>query len=84
LVVSGTTSRSGTTSSSPRQAPPPRSPGLLVVAVSINLEQILSFPVLPARAAAVPATLILALVVPTLALVPDQGRHILGAEFLIA
>jgi hypothetical protein len=58
--------------------------GLLFVAVSINLKQILAFPVLPARAAAVLATLIVALVVSTLALVPSQGRHVLGVELLLA
>jgi hypothetical protein len=58
--------------------------GLLFVAVSINLKQILAFPSLPARAATVLATLIVALVVSTLALVPGQSRDVLGIELLAA
>src|ERR1700733_8606398 len=57
--------------------------GLLFVAVSINLKQILAFPVLPARAAAALVTLIVALIVSTLALVPGQNRTVLGAELII-
>lgn len=58
--------------------------GLLFVAVSINLKQILRYPALPARAAATLATLIVALIVSTLALVPGQGRSVLGAELILA
>jgi len=58
--------------------------GLLFVAVSINLKQILAFPVLPSRAASVLATLVVALVVSTFALVPGQHRAVLGAEFILA
>ena len=53
--------------------------GLLFVAVSINLEKILQFPKLPARAGETLALLLLVLVVASLGLIP-QGRRLLGAE----
>lgn len=56
--------------------------GLLFVAVSINLERILKFPALPARAAETPATLIVVVLISTFVLVPARGRVALGAELL--
>lgn len=53
--------------------------GLLFVAVSINLRQILSFPKLPARAAETLSLLLLVVAVSSLALAP-QTRQALGVE----
>jgi hypothetical protein len=58
--------------------------GLLFVAISINLKQILKYPVLPSRAASVLIVLIVALVVSTLVLVPGQSRDALGIELVAA
>ena len=57
--------------------------GLLVVAISINLKQIMSFPLLPGRAA---QTLIMvggSLVLASFALLPGQPRWAFGIEGLI-
>ncbi len=54
--------------------------GLLFVAISINLEQILKFPQLPGRAAGTLGILVSALVVSGLALAPGQGDRALGIE----
>jgi hypothetical protein len=56
--------------------------GLLFVAVSINLEKILSFPRLPARAAETLLVLVLVLGMATLVLVP-QGPVPLGLEMAL-
>jgi len=56
--------------------------GLLFVAVSINLERILSFPKLPARAGETLVTLVLVLVAATLTLIP-QSTRLLGLEVAI-
>jgi hypothetical protein len=56
--------------------------GLLFVAISINLKQIVEIPVLAARAATALGALFLALVVSILMLVPGQGRLIIGGELL--
>ena len=53
--------------------------GLLFVAVSINLEKILQFPKLPARAGETLALLLLVLVVASLGLIP-QSETLLGTE----
>jgi modulator of FtsH protease len=53
--------------------------GLLFVAVSINLERILTFPKLPARAAETLVVLLLALTASSLVLLPQNVR-LLGAE----
>jgi hypothetical protein len=53
--------------------------GLLFVAVSINLKQILSFPKLPARAAETLSLLLLVVAVSSLALAP-QAAQALGIE----
>jgi hypothetical protein len=53
--------------------------GLLFVAVSINLDRILSFPKLPARAAETLSLLLLVVATSSLGLVPQGGRA-LGIE----
>jgi modulator of FtsH protease len=58
--------------------------GLLFVAVSINLEQILKYPQLPGRAAGTLGMLVSALVVSGFALAPGQGNHALGIEVAAA
>jgi modulator of FtsH protease len=55
--------------------------GLLFVAVSINLKQILSFPKLPARAAETLSLLLLVVAVSSLALAP-QTSEALGIEVI--
>ena len=55
--------------------------GLLFVAVSNNLDRILQFPKLPARAAETLALLLLVVVIASLALVP-QSVHAFGLESL--
>jgi hypothetical protein len=54
--------------------------GLLFVAVSINLGQILKFPHLPTRALEALATLLCVLVISTFALVPGQTALVHGLE----
>jgi hypothetical protein len=58
--------------------------GLLFVAISINLEQILKYPQLPGRAAGTLGVLVSALVVSGFALAPGQGDHALGIEIAAA
>jgi modulator of FtsH protease len=54
--------------------------GLLFVAISINLEQILKFPQLPGRAAGTLGILVSALIVSGFALAPGQSIRALGIE----
>jgi MFS-type transporter involved in bile tolerance (Atg22 family) len=54
--------------------------GLLFVAVSINLGQILKYPHLPTRALEALATLLCVLVISTFALVPEQTAFVYGLE----
>ena len=54
--------------------------GLLFVAISINLEQILKYPQLPGRAAGTLGILVSALVVSGFALAPGQSIRALGIE----
>jgi modulator of FtsH protease len=54
--------------------------GLLFVAISINLEQILKYPNLPGRAAGSLGVLVAALVVAGCGLAPGQSRVVLGTE----
>ena len=54
--------------------------GLLFVAISINLEQILKYPQLPGRAAVTLGILVSSLVVSGLALAPGQTNRALGVE----
>jgi hypothetical protein len=58
--------------------------GLLFVAISINLEQILKFPNLPGRAAGSLGVLVSALVVACCGLVPRQSHVALGLEIAAA
>jgi hypothetical protein len=58
--------------------------GLLFVAISINLQQILKFPNLPGRAAGSLGVLVCALVVACCGLVPGQSRTALGLEVVVA
>jgi hypothetical protein len=57
--------------------------GLLFVAISINLEQILKYPQLPGRAAGTLGILVSALVVSGFALAPGQGTRALGIEIAV-
>ena len=58
--------------------------GLLFVAISINLEQILKYPQLPGRAAGTLGILVSALVVSGFALAPGQGNHALRIQIAAA
>jgi modulator of FtsH protease len=58
--------------------------GLLFVAISINLEQILKYPQLPGRAAGTLGILVSALVVSGFALAPRQSNRALGIEIAAA
>jgi modulator of FtsH protease len=57
--------------------------GLLFVAISINLEEILKYPRLPGRAAGTLGILVSALVVSGFALAPGQGSRALGLEIAV-
>jgi modulator of FtsH protease len=57
--------------------------GLLFVAISINLDQILKFPQLPGRAAGTLGTLLASLAASGFALAPGQSIHVLGWEILV-
>jgi hypothetical protein len=56
--------------------------GLLFVAVSINIQRILSFPQLPIRAAQTLVMLVTPLVISVVLLVPAQSRAALGGELI--
>src|ERR1700679_2233318 len=56
--------------------------GLLFVAISINLDQILKFPQLPGRAAGTLGTLLASLAVSGFALAPGQSIRVLGWEII--
>jgi hypothetical protein len=58
--------------------------GLLFVAVSINLRQILAYPNLPGRAAQTLITFATAMIAAVFVLVPGQGRTALGLELAVA
>ena len=58
--------------------------GFIIVAVSINLARILSFPQLPARAAESLVMLIGAMMLASLGLIPGQSVALFGAEALAA
>jgi hypothetical protein len=57
--------------------------GLLFVAISINLEEILKYPQLPGRALGTLGILVSALVVSGFGLAPAQSNHVLGIEIAI-
>jgi hypothetical protein len=56
--------------------------GLVIVAVSINLQRILSFPQLPGRAAEMLIMLVGALLACSFALIPDQPLQLFGGEIV--
>jgi hypothetical protein len=58
--------------------------GLLFVAISINLDQILKFPQLPGKAAGTLGTLLASLAVSGFALAPGQSDRVLGWEIISA
>ncbi|WP_220089922.1 hypothetical protein, partial [Pseudomonas aeruginosa] len=58
--------------------------GLIIVAISINLQRILSFPQLPGRAAEMLILLVGTLTACSLALMPGQPLKVLGGEILAA
>lgn len=57
--------------------------GLLFVAISINLEDILKYPQLPSRALGTLGILVSALVVSGFALAPGQSYRVLGIEIAV-
>ncbi|WP_104162391.1 hypothetical protein [Cryobacterium sp. N22] len=58
--------------------------GLVMVAISVNIREILALPGLPARAAAAVGSLVLVVVTGGLLLVPGQPGPLLGVEVLVA
>lgn len=58
--------------------------GLLIVAMSVNVREIISIPSMSSRAGAAIASLVLIVVVSTCALIPGQPPVILGFEVLVA
>jgi len=58
--------------------------GLVMVAISVNIKEILAYPGLTARAASAIGSLILVVVTAALILVPAQPASLLGAEVLVA
>lgn len=58
--------------------------GLLIVAMSVNIQVIISIPSMSSRAGTAIASLILIVVVSTCALIPEQPALVLGLEVLIA
>ncbi|GED99460.1 hypothetical protein [Gordonia crocea] len=57
--------------------------GLIIVAVSVNLERILVSPAIPARTGAAIGALTLAVAAGCLSLIPDQSLSALGVEILV-
>src|SRR5215207_7249078 len=58
--------------------------GLLIVAMSVNIAEIMKAPTLPARAAASIAALALAIVAGAFGLMPGQAVEVYGIEVLVA
>ncbi|WP_173922483.1 hypothetical protein [Agromyces sp. Marseille-P2726] len=58
--------------------------GLLIVAMSVNIAEIMKSPTLPARAAASIATLVLAIVAGAFGLMPGQSDVVYGLEVIVA
>jgi hypothetical protein len=54
--------------------------GLVIVAISINLQRILAFPQLPGRAAEMLIMLVGALLASSFGLIPNQSPKVLGSE----
>jgi modulator of FtsH protease len=57
--------------------------GLIIVAISVNVQTILQIPGMSSRAGATIASLILIVVSAAAGLIPDQGPRFLGAEVLL-
>ena len=57
--------------------------GLIIVAMSVNIQTILNIPSMTSRAAATIASLILSVVSASASLIPGQSLWILGAEILV-
>ena len=57
--------------------------GLVMVAISVNIKEILALPGVTARAAAAVGSLVLVVVTAGLLLVPGQPAPVLGAELLV-
>ncbi|MFT3900795.1 MAG: hypothetical protein QM728_11220 [Gordonia sp. (in: high G+C Gram-positive bacteria)] len=57
--------------------------GLIIVAMSVNLDDILAAPAIPARAGAAIGALTLTVTAACLPLIPDQSLFLLGVEVLI-
>ena len=58
--------------------------GLIIVAMSVNIQTILSIPGMTARAAATVGTLVLCVVSTLAGLIPEQGLTLLGLEIAVA
>jgi len=57
--------------------------GLIIVAISVNVQTILKIPGMTARAGATIASLILIVVAAAAALIPEQSPQLLGAEIVL-
>ncbi|MGS0688103.1 hypothetical protein ACVBEQ_23595 [Nakamurella sp. GG22] len=57
--------------------------GLIIVAMTVNIQTILSIPSMTSRAAATIGTLILIVVSAAAGLIPEQSVELLGAEILV-
>lgn len=57
--------------------------GLIIVAISVNVQAILKIPGMTSRAGATVASLILIVIGAAAALIPGQGPQLLGAELLV-
>jgi hypothetical protein len=57
--------------------------GLVMVAISVNIKEIIAGPTLPARAAAAVGSLVLVVVIAAVGLIPDQAAVALGIEILL-
>src|SRR6185312_7685581 len=58
--------------------------GLIIVAMSVTIKQILASPALPSRAASTVSSMVLILVVSVLALIPHQPDLAFGTEVVLA
>ncbi|GAB3802488.1 hypothetical protein GCM10028798_19740 [Humibacter antri] len=58
--------------------------GLIIVAISVTIKEILASPSLPSRAATTVSSMVLILVIAVLALIPHQPDTVLGIEILVA
>ena len=57
--------------------------GLIIVAISVNVQTILQIPGMSSRAGATIASLVLIVVCTAASLIPEQGPRFLGAEILL-